>query len=261
MNNQDLPVRSTLTWDEEETSEKVCDPSTIRLADYYQWASEVGYWIGEYTFLKDDGTPYTSSSWPYRYDSYKGFITGNVRGNAYRQRNVFVYPPQTQAVCDSYSTGDTTVIGSGTCGVNGNTKLFEADQSSTTCDGGNIEGLYAGMFPTKTTLVGNNALLYQVFYDKAIVQSQLTTITEDSSGEANYRTRSAQGFDPMTQRSNSMSYYRERKVSKEVFYEELSHAISAYNVNMEDLCKADPNSTEVGSIEKCINHLENSFLL
>jgi hypothetical protein len=153
------------------------------------------------------------------------------------------------------------VIGSGTCGVNGNTKLFEADQSSTTCDGGNIEGLYAGMFPTKTTLVGNNALLYQVFYDKAIVQSQLTTITEDSSGEANYRTRSAQGFDPMTQRSNSMSYYRERKVSKEVFYEELSHAISAYNVNMEDLCKADPNSTEVGSIEKCINHLENSFLL
>ena len=78
---QDLDIPSTLTRDEKEMYEKAtCDPSTINLADYNQWASEMGYWIGEYTFLKDDDTPFTSSSWPYRYDSYKGFITGHVRG-------------------------------------------------------------------------------------------------------------------------------------------------------------------------------------
>lgn len=186
-------------------------------------------------------------------------MLANLR-NAYRQRNVFVYPPQAQSVCESYTTGETSVLGGGTCGINGNTKLYEADQSSTTCDGGNIEGLYAGMFPTKTTLIGDNALLYQVYYNEAVVQSQLTTITKDASGQM-YRTRSAQGFDPMTQQSNSMSYYRERKVSKEVFYSELSHAIATWNVRVDDLCKADPNSTEVGSLENCVNHLENSFLL
>ena len=152
------------------------------------------------------------------------------------------------------------MIGGGTCGVNGNTKLFEADQSSTTCDGGNIEGLYAGMFPTKTTLIGDSALLYQVWYNEALVQSQLTTFTKSPSGQM-HRTRSAQGFDPMTQQSNSMSYYRERKVSKDVFYAEFIHATTAYNIRVEDLCKADPNSTEVGSLENCIDHLENSFLL
>lgn len=144
--------------------------------------------------------------------------------------------------------------------MNGNTKLFEADQSSATCDGGNIEGLYAGMFPTKTTLLGDNALLYQVWYNDAVVQSQLTTFTKSPSGQM-YRTRSAQGFDPMTQKSNSMSYYRERKVSKDEFYQEFNNATKAYNIRMEDLCKADPNSTELGSLQNCIDHLENSFLL
>lgn len=184
----------------------------------------------------------------------------NLVRNAYRQRNVFVYPPQAQSVCNSYSVGETSTLGSGTCGINGNTKIFEADQRSTTCDGGNIEGVWAGMFPTKTTLIGDNALLYQVYYNEALVQSQLTTITEDASGKM-YRTRSAQGFDPMSQRSNSMSYYRERKVSKDVFYAEFSHAITTNNIKVDDLCKVDPNSTEVGSFEKCVDHLEGSFLL
>lgn len=65
---------------DDDTHDNVCDPSTINLADYDQWVDETGYWIGEYTFLKEDGTPYKSSSWPYRYDSYKGFITGSVKG-------------------------------------------------------------------------------------------------------------------------------------------------------------------------------------
>ena len=171
---------------------------------------------------------------------------------------MFLYPPQTQSVCDAYSTGDTRVLGTGQCGVNGNTKLYEADQSCTTCDNGNIEGLYSGMFPTKTSLIGDSALLYQVWYNDAVVQSQLTTITSDSSGQM-YRTRSAQGFDPMTQQSNSMSYYREKKVSKAIFYEELNQAIELYHIRVDDLCKADPNSTEIGSLENCVSHLENSF--
>jgi len=57
-------------------------------------------------------------------------------------------------------------VGSGTCGVNGNTKLFEADQSGSSCDG-SIAGPY-GEAPfnvdTFTTLVGKeNAVLYQVY--------------------------------------------------------------------------------------------------
>jgi ribulose 1,5-bisphosphate synthetase/thiazole synthase len=69
-------------------------------------------------------------------------------------------------ICDSYTEDDVAVVGSGTCGVNGNTKLFAADQSATTCDGGNIGGLY---------------------FNKAMIQSQLTTITEDATGQI-YRT-------------------------------------------------------------------------
>jgi hypothetical protein len=58
-----------------------CNPDTdVVLSDYQQWEDETGYWIGEYSFYQGDGTPYVSSSWPYPYDSYMGFITGNVSG-------------------------------------------------------------------------------------------------------------------------------------------------------------------------------------
>ncbi len=58
-----------------------CNPETdVVLSDYQQWEDETGYWIGEYSFYQGDGTPYVSSSWPYPYDSYMGFITGNVSG-------------------------------------------------------------------------------------------------------------------------------------------------------------------------------------
>jgi hypothetical protein len=59
----------------------VCDPETdVVLSDYQQWEDETGYWIGEYSFYQGDGTPYVSTSWPYPYESYKGYITGNVSG-------------------------------------------------------------------------------------------------------------------------------------------------------------------------------------
>ena len=151
------------------------------------------------------------------------------------------------------------MIGSGTCGINGNTKLFSADQNATGCDGGNIDGLYAGLYPTKTTLIGKRTLLYQVWYSEALIQSQLTTITKDSG--QTYRTRTAQGFDPMTQLSNSVSYYRERKVTKDVFYTQFSQAIVSNNIKVEDMSKVDPASTEIGTIEKFVQNLENSFVL
>jgi hypothetical protein len=57
-----------------------CEPAKVELSDYPQWEAEKGYWIGEYTFLQGDGTPFVSPSWNYPYDHYKGFITGEVVG-------------------------------------------------------------------------------------------------------------------------------------------------------------------------------------
>jgi DNA-directed RNA polymerase subunit M/transcription elongation factor TFIIS len=57
-----------------------CDPEKVNLFDYPQWRAEQGYWIGEYTFLKGDGSPFVSGNWNYPYDNYKGFITGNISG-------------------------------------------------------------------------------------------------------------------------------------------------------------------------------------
>ena len=56
------------------------------------------------------------------------------------------------------SDKESLVVGDGVCGVNGNTKVFMADQSATTCsenkevDGDNY-GLYEGILPTTTELV------------------------------------------------------------------------------------------------------------
>lgn len=142
-----------------------CDPSEIELSDYPQWQHEEGYWIGEYSLYGADGDPSVSSSWNYPYDHYRGFITGNVRGNKYRQRNVFMYPPQLSAACPG-------VTGDGACGINGQMKLFEADQVAATCSnnplaGGDIEGPYGSLSYTTTELIGrNNSLLYQVWMTK-----------------------------------------------------------------------------------------------
>lgn len=65
----------------------------------------------------------------------------------------------------------------------------------------------------------------------------------------------------MTQTSNSCSYYRERKVNKEEFYNELNKVVTDYKIMAEDLCKTDPTSEEIGSLDKCTNHLESSFSL
>lgn len=244
----------------------VCQPSDVDLTEFPQWQQERGYWIGEYTFLNADGQPYASPTWNYPYASYRGFITGEVAGSAYRQRNVFLYPPADEEACET--NGD-AVVGTGVCGVNGNTKFFEADQSVTTCtDGGGsgtIEGLYGGFFNTKTTLIGDGtALLYQVLFpDGLMFQSQLTTLTEDPATGDTHRTRSAQGFG-LDGASSYSSYYRERKVTETEFWEEFYNTVDEYGVQSEDLCKWDGSGFEVmptGSAEVCEDHLKESFEL
>jgi len=44
--------------------------------------------------------------------------------NAYRQGNVFFYPPQDSSMCNVTNP----VVGDGECGTNGNTKLFQAGE-------------------------------------------------------------------------------------------------------------------------------------
>lgn len=207
------------------------------------------------------------------------FICVLSNRNAYRQRNVFLYPKLDSAVCNDYVTNNATisVVGDGTCGTNGNTKVFEADQIATTCSDGGIEGPYQGL-STYTQLVGaDNALLYQVFFPSALLnkygvpatedrlyQSQLTTITENPSTGQMYRTRTAQGFNVITGETTFASYCRERKVDSSDFYFELNKTIADYNILPSDLCQWDSsgkNVSVIGSLDNCIDHLEESFQL
>jgi hypothetical protein len=232
------------------------------LDSFAQWRGEVGYWIGEYTLLQGDGTPNESSTWPYPYDSYKGFISGNIKGGSYRQRNIFMYPPQTAESCTELAGA---VVGSGTCGTNGNSVVFSADQSGCSMDGSISGSFFVGPFPIDTTteLIGaDNALLYQVFSGGQMTQSQLTTLSQ--GGER--RTRTAQTFAFGTGDPGGTSYYRERKVTMEEFYEELSNVITTYNVLEEDLCGLDGFTRQhvpdyTAGLEQCKAHIEQSFEL
>ena len=90
---------------------------------------------GEYTFLGSAGDPYYSATWNYLYDHYSGFIHIEQNGNALKQRNLFVYPPQSADTCDA----NNAALGEEVCGSNGNEKTFAADQSASDCDG-NLAG-------------------------------------------------------------------------------------------------------------------------
>lgn len=271
---------------------ETCDPEGVVLADYPQWQDERGYWLGDYDLYRSDGEAFVSPSWPFSYKAYKGFITGNVDGNSYRQRNVFVYPPLASEKCTSYSN-ETLDMFNGKCGENGSTKLFQADQSATTCStnpayGGTIEGPYERIYETKTQLVGqDDAVLYQVILPAEAIpagvfgntvplpvvdctlQSQLTTLTRDLSGQV-FRTRTAQGFECFNSakfsQSTSVSYYRERKVNETVFYEALQSTLAEFNVTMGDTCTMKSGSTGgtlptgyTPGIDGCKDHLSQSF--
>ena len=217
---------------------------------------------------------------------YSIYASGYINGTAYRQRNIFLYPPQTEEIC----VENDAVVGNGTCGVNGNSKRFEADQSGESCDG-SIAGPFGEppqQVDTVTTLVGNdNAVLYQINLPDYpppppgfgipdfsplsgnLFQSQLTTLSGNE--ENRRRTRTAQGFDAFNFDPASASipiyssFYRERRVSKEEFYAELEATLIEYNILEEDTCTRDSGGKLVpgivGGIDACRDHLEESFTL
>jgi len=248
----DIPANS---FPPSESCEESCD-----LDKFPQWREETGYWIGDLTFYGSNGAPDENSRWNYPFDHYKGFVTGDIFGGSYRQRNVFLYPPQTQEKCGASSS----VTGNGRCGINGNSKRFHADQSTAgdSCDG-SIEGPYEGL-DTKSTLVGDdNAILYQVYFQGAIFQSQLTTF----SGKGR-RTRSAQTFNtfgPTPEIPAWCSFYRERRVERDEFYASLNATLVEYGILDEDVCNRDSMGNlidgVVGGINACEDHLEESFEL
>ena len=185
-----------------------CDVDAVELADFEVWRREEGYWWGEYTFLGAEGDPFASASWNYGYDHYWGFIHLELEGNSLRQRNVFVYPPS--ADCDE----DPTVSGEGDCGVNGNERIFSADQSASDCDG-NLAGPYVtyGLtLDTKTTVLGDDTVVYSVKLPGdsggAFNQNQLTTLPGNG-----VRVRTAQGFSFGAEQPEYASYYREYKLA------------------------------------------------
>ena len=185
-----------------------CDVDAVELADFEVWRREEGYWWGEYTFLGAEGDPYASASWNYGYDHYWGFIHLELAGNSLRQRNVFVYPPS--AKCDE----DPSVSGAGECGVNGNERIFSADQSASDCDG-NLAGPYVTFgltVDTTTTVLGDDTVVYSVKLPGdsggAFKQNKLTTLPGNG-----VRVCTAQGFSFGAEQPEYASYYREYKLA------------------------------------------------
>jgi hypothetical protein len=211
----------------------VCDPAKENLADYEVWKREEGYWYGEYTFLGAEGDPYISSSWNYPYDHYYGFIHIELNGNALKQRNVFIYPPQTAEKCEA----DDTTEGEGICGVNGNEKIFGADQSASDCEG-NLAGPYTqGGFTLDTTtrVLGDDTVIYSVRIPESmgggINQNQLTTLPGNG-----VRVRTAQGFSFGAEQPSYASFYRETKITKDEWLAKLKAVRAANNILASDEC-------------------------
>ena len=209
-----------------------CALEEVDLNQFEAWRREAGWWVGEYTLLGADGNPSVSQSWPYRYDHYKGFIHLEVEGNAIKQRNVFLYPPKIAAEC---SGEDGEVLGDGSCGVNGNEKVFSADQQAADCEG-NLAGpfvAYGMEMSTATTLMGDDTVLYQVrMPDGSLMQNQLTSLPGNDT-----RVRTAQGF--YMGNPTYASYYRERRVTQEEFFELLAEARRDYDILESDYCGFD----------------------
>ena len=238
----------------EETSGEVgiseaetCDLEDLELTDFEAWNREAGWWVGEYTLLGADGNPSVSQNWPYRYDHYKGFIHLEVDGNAIKQRNVFLYPPKLSEECIGE---DGEVIGDGTCGVNGNEKVFSADQTAVDCRG-NLAGpflAYGMEMSTETTLIGDDTVLYQVrMPDGSLMQNQLTSLPGNDT-----RVRTAQGF--YMGNATYASYYRERRVSQMEFFWLLAQARQDYNILEADYCGYD--SSGQATEKTCDEHFE-----
>lgn len=217
--------------------------SELQLSDFEVWRREEGYWYGEYTLLGAEGAPFTSEAWKYPYDHYYGFIHLELVGNALKQRNIFVYPPQTADVCIE----DGTTVGEGVCGINGNEKVFSADQEASDCDG-NLAGPYAyGAYTldTTTTILGDDTVVYSVKLPAAFgggfTQNQLTTLPGNG-----VRVRTAQGFDFAGSPSYA-SFYRETKfASRDDFITKLAEVRAAEGILESDYCGWDSSNQASG---------------
>jgi hypothetical protein len=186
-------------------------------------------------------------------------IVTSLSSLSYRQRNVFLYPPQDTAVCEET---DDAVTGLGECGVNGNARIFSADQTAGDTDfDGSISGTMGPTITTETTLVGGETcLLYQVFLNGDLFMSKLTTLT--AGADAPRRTGTAQSFTSGI--PTNVSFYRERRVTKEEFYKEMAATMTSYNILDSDACTTDglgggPTGYE-GGFKDCQTHLEEGFL-
>ena len=152
----------------------------------------------------------------------------NTRGKtpSYNQRNIFMYPPSTKCNIDNSTHVDGDV-----CGVNGGIKKFEASQTTEFCDplqGGRISGPY-GESTTITSLIGDNILLYQIWDQGKLTQSQMTTITH--SDTSHYRTRTAQLIWSDSGTLRTFSFYREKRVSRDDFWVDATRVRIAYNIS------------------------------
>ena len=234
-----------------------CDLEQVELLDFEAWRRENGYWVGEYTFLGPDGDPNVSSRWPYEYAHYRGFIHLEVNGNSLRQRNIFAYPPQPDPTKCTGAEGE--VKGNGICGVNGNEKIFSADQSASDCHG-SLAGPFVSPFgnaATYTQIIEPDTVIYKVVFDSPpfagnIMQNQMTTLSEDGL----QRVRAAQGFNVVTGAPSYLSFYRERKVSEAEFYQMLDDTRVEYYILPEDECGWD-GVTNAPSGTDCATHFAN----
>ncbi len=234
-----------------------CDLEQVNLLDFEAWQREDGYWVGEYTFLGPDGDPNESTRWPYEYAHYRGFIHLEVSGNSIRQRNIFAYPPQPDPVKCTGAEGE--VKGNGICGVNGNEKIFSADQSASDCHG-SLAGPFITPFgnaATYTQIIEPDTVIYKVVFDSPpfagnLMQNQMTTLSEGGAG----RVRAAQGFNVVTGAPSYLSFYRERKVSEAEFYQMIEDTRVEYNILEEDECGWD-GVTNGPSATDCATHFAN----
>lgn len=231
-----------------------CDVEAVDLLGFSQWQREEGLWWGEYTFLGAQGDPFVSASWNYPYGHYWGFIRMKIEGNRLVQRNVFIYPPQNPELCEN----GTPETAEGTCGVNGNEKVFEAEQTAVDCQG-NLAGPFnQGGFTvdTFTTLVGTDAVLYQVktpfsefpAFSEKLIQSQLTTLPGNG-----VRVRTAQGFSFGTELPSSASFYREyRLATLDEWLAKLQEIRTLANIASGDECGFD--NSNIRTSKTCFEH-------
>ena len=99
-------------------------------------------------------------------------------------------------------------------GVNGNERIFSADQSASDCDG-NLAGPYVTFgltVDTTTTVLGDDTVVYSVklpaHLGAGFNQNQLTTLPGNG-----VRVRTAQGFSFGAELPDYASFYREYKLA------------------------------------------------